>query len=201
MGDDGTETPDTRFVRGLSEGYSESLFDILLAWLNRNPPRPALHNDGKIGIFDQRPAPHGLAPRTYARESAIFFLKELLECPAPWRLGKCKNLQCGTYFARKRARKGILKRGAYCGKCLLIGGAERTRRSRQHRKNQQLDAAAGVWPQWRNKPNTPNRSGWVASEVNKRFPRWPGIKGKWVTQNSTEILKRVERIAGSLSAT
>jgi hypothetical protein len=108
--------------------------------------------NGKIGILDLRPNLHGLELDTYARESAIFYLSELLECPAPHRLA-CKN--CRTYFARKRGRKGDIKRGAYCGKCELLGAAERTKLSRERRKNLLLDAAAKAWPKWKKSNSYP----------------------------------------------
>jgi hypothetical protein len=128
INEDGIERPSSRHVHPSPKGYQESLFDILLEWLGRNRPRPALMRDGKLGILDLRPNLHGLELDTYARESAIFYLSELLECPAPHRLARCKN--CRTYFARKRERKGDIKRGTYCGKCELLGAAERTKLSR-----------------------------------------------------------------------
>jgi hypothetical protein len=190
--ENGTETPSRRYVRGLPKGYSESLFDILYAWLNRNMPKPALMNEGRIGIFDERPSPLGLDLETYARESAVFYLKELLECPAPHRLERCRNPKCRTYFARKRGRKADMKRGVYCGKCELMGAAERTKLSRQHRKNQQLDAAANAWRQWKKSNRYPKQTEWVAMYVNRQFRSWPSIHAKWVTQNIAEILKRVD---------
>jgi len=195
INEDGVETPSSRYVRGLPKGYSESLFDILHGWLGRNMPKPALLGDGKIGILDQRPDLYGLELDAYARESAIFYLKELLECPAPHRLGRCKNPKCRTYFVRKRERKGEIKRGTYCGSCELIGAAERTRLSRQHRKNQQLDAAAKAWPQWTKSNKHPNQVEWVAKQVNKQVCSGTPLQAKWVTQNRKNILERVD--AGS----
>jgi hypothetical protein len=191
INEDGIETPSSRYVRGLPKGYSESLFDILHRWLGRNMPKTVLMNEGKIGILDQRPNLYGeLELDAYAHESAIFYLKELLECPAPHRLGKCRNPKCRTYFIRKRARNGEIKRGTYCGKCQLIGASERTRLSRQRRKNQQLDAAAKVWRQWKKSNSYPNRSEWVAKQVNKQVRSGTPIQAKWVTQNKKTILDR-----------
>jgi len=193
--EDGIETPSRRYVRGLPKGYSESLFDILLEWLSRNMPRPALMNEGRIGILDQRPSPQGMDLETYAHESAVYFLKELLECPTPHRLGRCRNTKCRAYFARKRVRTGNIKRGTYCGKCELLGAAERTRLSRLCRKNQQLDAAATAWGQWKKNNRHPKRADWVSTQVNRRFPRWPHIHAKWVTQNAAAILERVDALS------
>src|SRR5271157_4593137 len=190
INEDGTETPSSRYVRGLPKGYSESLFDILHGWLCRNMPKPALMNDGRIAILDQPPNPHGLEAEEYAREAAISYFKELLESPVPHRLGRCKNPKCRTYFARKRERKGDIKRGTYCGKCELIGAAERTRLSRQRKKNQQLDAAANAWSQWTKSNKHPIREEWVAKQVNKQVCSGATIQAKWVTQNREEITAR-----------
>jgi hypothetical protein len=84
--ENGIEVPSRRYVRGLPTGYSKSLFDMLHEWLTRNMPKPALLTNGRIGILDRRPEPYGLAVDEYARETAIYYLKELLECPAPHRL-------------------------------------------------------------------------------------------------------------------
>jgi len=191
INEDGLETPSNRHVRPTPKGYSESLFDILHGWLSRNMPKPALLGNGKIGILDRMPELYGLELGAYARETAIYYLKELLECPAPHRLGRCRN--CRKYFARKRQRKEKIKRGTYCGRCEFAGAAERTRHSRQRRKDQQLDAAAEAWPQWRKSNRHPNQSIWVAQQVNKRVCNGHHIQRKWVTQNRKEILERLGR--------
>jgi hypothetical protein len=149
-------------------------------------------NEGRIGIFDQPPSPRGSDLETYARESAIFYLKELFECPTPHRLARCSNPKCRTYFARKRSRQGDIKRGVYCGKCELMGAAERTKQSRQRRKNQQLDAAATALRQWKKGNRYPKQTEWVVMYVNRQFLGWPAIHPKWVSQNITEIMRRVE---------
>lgn len=192
------EAPSRRYVRGLPEGYSVSLFDVLLGWLGRNMPKPALKNGGTIAIIDQRPNVNALDPETYAREMAILYLKELLESPALHRLNRCKNSECKKYFVRTRERKSEFKRGIYCGECELVGAAERTRLSRQRRKNQQLDVAAEAWLRWKESNRLPSQSTWVASQVNQKFPRLPGIKAKWVTQNKREILERTNKTGGRL---
>lgn len=193
VNEDGTETPCQRYVRGLPKGYSESLFDILHGWLNRNMPKPALMTEGRIAILDQLPNLRGLTVEEYARECAIYWLKELLESPARHCLARCSNPKCGVYYVRKRQHKGNIKRGTYCGKCELIGGAERTRLSRPRRKDQQLEAAAVAWLQWKQSKRFPSQPDWIALHVNRQF-RWPSIKGKWVTQNRIEILRRVSLI-------
>lgn len=197
---DGIETPSNRYVRGPPPGYSESLFDVLLGWLGRNMPRPALMNEGTIAILEQRPQLSGHDLEAYARESAIFYLKELLECENRSRLGRCRNPRCRVYFIRKRTRRGDIKRGSYCGKCAIIGAAERTRLSRQHRKDQQLDAAAVAWTQWKKNTRYPQQAEWTAVQVNRKFPRWPQIRVKWVTQNKQAILARVYQGSSSCPA-
>lgn len=191
ISEDGTETPSSRYVRGLPKGYSESLFDILHDWLGRNMPKTVLMTEGRFGIVDQQPQLRGLELETYARETAIFYLKELLECPAPHRLGRCKNPACRTYFVRKREYKGVIKRGTYCGNCELMGAAERTRQSRQRRKEQQLDAAAKAWPLWKRSNRHRNRAEWIAAQVNKQVGSAARIQAKWVTQNREAILARL----------
>lgn len=212
--EDGAETPSRREIRGrwvdsateegltgpaarkyvpaVPKGYSTELFEVLLGWLNRNLPKPALMNNGRIAILDQRPILQGSDLETYARESAIYYLKELLECPAPSRVGRCKNDACRTYYVRKRARNGAIKRGAYCGKCIGIGATERTRRSRQRRKEMQLDVAAEAWEQWKKSSAHPRQADWVAKRVNQKFPHLRNIQAKWVTQNLPEIMKRID---------
>lgn len=190
---DGIETPSSRFVRPALKGCSESLFDILRGWLGRNMPKPALLGNGKIGILDRRPEPYGLELDVYARETAIYYLKELLECPAPHRLRRCKR--CRIYFARKRERKGDIKRGSYCGKCEPIGATERTKLSRQRRKNEILEAAAQLWPQWAKSNRHSSQAEWVAMQVNKRVQTGWLIQRKWVTQNKEQILARVNQQA------
>jgi hypothetical protein len=194
ISEDETESPSSRFVRGLPNGYSESLFDILHDWLGRNMPRPALMNDGIIAMLEQRPNPFGLDVETYAREMAIFYLKELLESPARNRVERCRNPKCGKYFARKRKSKDQIKRGSYCGERELIGAAERTKLSRKRRKNQQLEVAAEAWARWNANNRHPDQASWVASQVNRKLPRLPTIQAKWVTQNKREIVDRTFRL-------
>jgi hypothetical protein len=153
--------------------------------------RTVVMHDGRIAIAEQQPEFYGREPDIYADEMAMYYLKELLESPAPHRLGRCKNPACGLYFFRKRERKGYIKRGTYCGKCKLIGGAERTRLSRLRRKNQQLDAAAVAWGKFRRSNRHPNHVEWIARRVNRQFPRCHQIQSKWVTQNMKEILRRM----------
>ncbi len=153
----------------------------------RNMPKPALLTNGRIGILDRRPEPYGLAVDEYARETAIYYLKELLECPAPHRLGRCRNSRCGRYFIRRRERKTEIKRGAYCGGCQLIGAAERTRLSRQRTKERLLHAAAEAWPRWTKSNRHPVREDWVAREVSKHAGT-VRIQRKWVSQNKKAVL-------------
>jgi hypothetical protein len=193
LSDDGTETPSSRYVRPAPKGYTESLFDVLRGWLELNMPKPALLTNGQIVVVDQTPELYPRDVDSYSRDTAIYYLKELLECPAPSRLGKCRN--CGTYFARKRERKRRIKRGTYCGKCELIGAAERTRCSRQRRKDRQLDAAALAWSEWTESNRHPNRANWVARRVNRQVRGGAAIQAKWVVQNRKRILERISQLA------
>lgn len=188
----GIEIPSRRYVRGLPLGYSESLFDILHAWLGRNMPRPALMTEGKIAILDQPPRLDGNSADSYAREMAIYYLKELLDLPGANRIGRCSNRACGAYFCRRRQRNGELKRGSYCGRCVLIGAAERTKLSRERRKTQQLSFAAQMWLRWKKSRRHPDKATWIAAQVTRQFPNYPSVHRKWVTQNEPEILNRVQ---------
>jgi hypothetical protein len=188
--ENGIETPPSRYVCGLPHGYSESLFDVLAGWLGRHMPKPMLMSDGTIGILDQPPSQHGLEPEIYAREAAIYHLKELLDSPCPHRLARCRNPKCRIYFVRKRERKGSIKRGTYCGNCELIGAAERTRISRRQRKSQLLKAAAEAWPRWKKSNRHPIKAEWVAQQVNA-VCGGARIHAKWVTQNKNAILGRM----------
>jgi hypothetical protein len=85
-----------------------------------------------------------------------------------------------------------IKRGAYCGKCIGIGAAERTRISRNARKQELIDLAAKVWPlDWKPTPKYKSRSDWVVAEMKKRKPSVL-ITRKWISQNQQAIEMAVD---------
>lgn len=188
----GNENPSRRRVRASVGEAPIPIFDILVGWLARNNPHPALFNDGTIGIIERVPQPHGVEPEEYAREMAIYYFKDLLESPARTRIARCNNPACMKFYERKRMRKVDIKRGTYCGECKLIGSAERTKLSRRRRKEQLLTVAAHAWIEWKDRPRRTKRAAWVAIQVNRAFPRWAPIKAKWVSQNKALILSIAE---------
>lgn len=189
---DGIERPSNRRVRASAGEEPIPIFDTLLSWLQRNMPPPALMNEGVVAILEQRPRPDAANPDQYARDTAIYYFKDLLDSPARTRIGKCANQKCQKYFLRQRERRREIKRGAYCGECKLIGAAERTRLTRLRRKEAQIEVAAQSWEHRPLKLSDNRAVSWIASQVNRKFPRWSPITSKWVNQNKNAILKRIQ---------
>lgn len=193
----GIEIPQNRRVRAsmdeapiMTVSTNEAsvvIFDeIQGAWL-RNQPRPLLNGDGTMAIGVNQPRWENQDPMLYARDMATYYFQELLESPLWIRIGKCANPTCKRYFLRKRQRKTAIKRGSYCGSCKLIGGAERTRVSRERLKQQMLRAAAEAWFEWGTRARRTDRAAWVANKVNRMFGRLRFIRPKWVNQNRKAI--------------
>jgi hypothetical protein len=198
---EGIESPLRRNVNEVPPGYEVPLYEVMLDWLNRNLPKPALMRSGKIAILAQSPKPWTTndrnlikyrPPEEYARECAIFQFAELLELAGANRLAHCNNPRCGRYYLRIRLRKKEIKRGAYCGKCVGVGGAERTKISRNARKQKLIELAANVWPlDWKPTLKYRNRSDWVVAEMKKRKPSVL-VTRKWVTQNQHAIERTID---------
>jgi hypothetical protein len=108
------------------------------------------------------------------------------ETPVPI-FGKGANGVCKRYFLRKRQRKTAIKRGSYCSSCKLIGGAERTRLSRERAKREMLQVAAQAWQEWGTRRSRTDRAAWVANRINRVFGKTRFICPKWVNQNSEAI--------------
>jgi hypothetical protein len=193
----GIETPSSRRVRAsvdeapiMTISADEDpvvIFDeIQASWL-RNQPRPLLNGDGTMAIGVNQPRWQNQDPKLYARDMATHYFQELLESPLSTLIGKCANPTCKRYFLRKRQRKTAIKRGCYCGSCKLIGGAERTRLSREQLKQGMLRVAARAWLEWGARVRRIDRALWVANHVNKAFGKTRYIHRKWVNQNLGEI--------------
>jgi len=193
----GVETPSSRRVRAsvdeapimtVSTGEAPVvIFDeIQASWL-RNQPRPLLNGDGTMAIGVNEPRWENQDPILYARDMATHYFQELLASPLWTSIGKCANPTCKRYFLRKRQRKTAIKRGSYCGSCKLIGGAERTRASRERLKREMLQVAAEAWREWHTRARRTDRAAWVASKVNKVVGRRRFIRPKWVNQNRKAI--------------
>jgi hypothetical protein len=163
------------------------IFDeIQASWL-RNQPRPLLNGDGTMAIGVSQPRWENQAPELYARDMATHYFQELLSSPLWTRIGKCANSTCKRYFLRKRQRKTAIKRGSYCGSCKLIGGAERTRLSRDRLKQEMVRVAAESWREWGARARRTDRAVWVANHVNNAFGKTRFIRPKWVNQNHRAI--------------
>jgi hypothetical protein len=73
------------------------------------------------------------------------------------------------------------------GSCKLIGGAERTRLSRERAKREMLQVAAQAWQEWGTRRRRTDRAAWVANRINRVFGKTRFIRTKWVNQNSEAI--------------
>ena len=200
---DGIESPLTRDVRAVPSGYREPLFDILYRWMNRNMPRPALMNSGRIAILTQQPKYYTtderglvkyLDPEQYAEECAIYHFEELLDTPGAHRVARCANRDCGRLYLRRRMRKKEIKRGTFCVSCLGKGSQARTRASRESRKRALIAFAAEYWKEWETGRKRADRSSWIATRVNRRIgtkARFQPVTARWATQNRAEIEREV----------
>jgi len=192
----GTESPLSRDVNAVPAGCSVPLFDLLQAWLERNRPQPkVMRGSGKITVPVRLPSLGDREPEFYARECAVFWFQELLlESPYSFHLSRCSNPGCRVYYFRSRLLKVEFKRSAYCGKCVGAGSVERTRRSREARKNNLVSLAADSWSAWTSTGRGLGRqSEWVARNMNKKLRSDLRVTGKWVSQNRSDIEKEVER--------
>ena len=193
----GIETPSSRRVRAsvdeapvMTVSADEApvvIFDEIYESWRRNQPRPLLNGDGTMAIGVNQPRWGNQDPNQIARDTATYYFQELLSSPLWTRIGKCANPTCKRYFLRKRQRKTAIKRGSYCGGCKLIGGAERTRLSRERSKQEMLRVAAEALREWGTRTRRTDRAVWVANRVNKAFGKTRFIHPKWVNQNRDAI--------------
>ena len=193
----GIETPSSRRVRAsvdeapiMTVSADEApvvIFDEIYESWRRNQPRPLLNGDGTMAIGVNQPRWENQDPNQFARDTATYYFQELLSSPLWVRIGRCANPSCKRYFLRKRQRKTPIKRGSYCGSCKLIGGAERTRLSRERLKQEMLRVAAEAWREWGTRARRADRAVWVANRVNKVFGKARFIRPKWVNQNRGAI--------------
>ncbi len=189
------EEPWKRTLEGVPKGESKSLHDILFEWFPRYRPIAMIGNDGETVFFDQGPDLEGLTPEGYAREMAIYYFKQLLDCSSRYRLARCAKPSCPVpYFERRRSPRKLIKRGVYCGAHPSIGAAERTRHFRKQRTEKLLDAAAAAWQEWKPGRKKDKQTAYVAWKLRPvcKLLSIPEITVKWVSQNREEILKRVE---------
>jgi hypothetical protein len=194
---EGIESPPSRDVKAVLAGHSETLFDLLQKWLERNRPLPTLTGpSGRIFIGLHMPRFHGRnrKPEFYARECAFYWFQQLLDSPFCFHVSRCSNPECRRYYFRNRLRKAEIKRGAYCGNCFGAGSVERTRRSREARKKNLVSLAADAWSAWKPaRRGLGRQSDWVARNMNRKLRSDLRITGKWVSQNRKTIEAEVER--------
>jgi hypothetical protein len=193
----GIETPSSRRVRAsvdespiMTLSADETpvvIFDEIYESWRRNQPRPLLNGDGTMAIGVNEPRWENQDPKLYARDMATYYFQELLASPFWSCIGKCTNRICKRYFLRKRQRKTAIKRGSYCGSCKLIGGAERTRLSRERAKGEMLQVAAQAWQAWGTRRRRTDRAAFVANRINGVFGKTRFVHPKWVNQNSEAI--------------
>lgn len=193
----GVETPSSRRVRAsvdespiMTVSADETpvvIFDEIYESWRRNQPRPLLNGDGTTAVGVSQPQWKNQDPKLYAHDMATYYFQELLESPYWTCIGKCANPACKRYFLRKRSRKTAIKRGSYCGSCKLIGGAERTRLSRERAKREMLQVAAHAWQEWGTRNRRTDRAAWVANKINRVFGKTRFIRPKWVNQNREAI--------------
>jgi hypothetical protein len=187
------ETPRRRNVCGLPTGYTTPLSDALLTWYRRNAPEIDILPSGQTSIIMH--CPTGEPSGRYAQESAVYWLKELLNSPPDcYRLARCDNPKCqAAYYLRKRVREVEVTQGTYCRSCSGVGSIARMKASRDQRKQHLVNLAADVWEGFRPTANHPKRSDWVAAQMNKDLELDKRKQGKWVTQNQRAIEVELER--------
>lgn len=123
----------------------------------------------------------------YGARMALYYFADLLNSEDSRRIARCDN--CKRYFTLKRARLRTVKFGVFCPKCSQKGSVKRTEHSRAKR----LQTAAKAWIEWESKPaRRIDQREWVWQQVNKAHGTAFGRR--WVSQNLTEIEKRVEAL-------
>jgi hypothetical protein len=191
------DVPSSRNITWTSGRYPTPLFKTLRKFWDRYEKKTQAVIDGtrsaplffKVGIPDTAASQD---PLFAARERAILEFSRLLASGSPERLFCCEG--CGKYFSKQRApRKDTpIFHGSFCGKkaCRHSAGAKRTEKKRQRDLNQRLDVAAALWLESGQEKPAKLRSAWIAEQMTRKH--LIEIRGKWVTQHSAEIEKRVQ---------
>lgn len=139
----------------------------------------------KSAVLDQQ------AQKGYdARYGIYMFLLFLDSGDLRFRLAKCQREGCAApYFFRDRLHP-IYKNGAVCPHHRKQAASLRARKDE---RDDLLELAAQFWPDWTESQH-PNRSLWVAGEVNaRRVGTERRISQKWVSRNAVKIKAEVER--------
>jgi hypothetical protein len=182
--------------------HVSTLGNLIQNWLKRNPPSIGALS-GYVGfpggLSDQPPIflqfnppklNEDLRPEVggvlWAKELATYCLFRLIASPAQNRLAFCSK--CNRYFVYQRAR--AQRNETVCPSCNT--SAQRTKASRDRRKSEMLDMAARAWSLRNQSLSSAEQRAWVAKQVSKKCGT--NIERKWVSQNLTEIQKRVEAL-------
>jgi hypothetical protein len=167
---------------------------ILKEFMARNPPRLEIKKpNGSLCFFTWPSTFKQTNQLIAAGDIATYLVLLLMDSPERARLSRCDV--CGTYFVRARTPKKDtpIYHGVFCEKHKGKGGAKRTKKSRDDRKDRMVDLAAEFWPQWKPSRSHGKQSEWVAARMNKGLAPHEHITGKWVTQHRSEIEAKIER--------
>lgn len=197
--DSDVDTPAERNVEDVLPGREVSLALLIYRSLLRDHPvYMEMRRDGSHAIkeiyprFD--PQSHWKledALNAHGAKWAAFYFSRLLDSPFSHHISRCDR--CKAYFAYQRARLRTVKHGVFCPACEGKGSMKRTEISRTKR----FDTAAKEWIKWESRRKSPVAPEWVAEQVNKAHGTAFGRR--WVSQNLTEIQKRVEALRNAKS--
>ncbi|MGB8028136.1 MAG: hypothetical protein WCF30_00600 [Terracidiphilus sp.] len=189
------DTPADRNVEDVLPGRSYSLFQMIDNLLLRSYPRyTEMRRDGSLQIMDTFPRfdpellQWGLkaALEEYGKRWAAFHFSCLLDSRYSRHISRCDH--CNAYFACQRARLRTVTHGVFCPACEGQGSMKRTEISRARR----YDTAAKARIEWESRRKESVPPEWIAEQVNKAHGTPFGRR--WVSQNLSEILKRVEAL-------
>ncbi len=185
------DTPSQRSITWHSARYTKALFETLVKFWNRNPPRVIVELDGS-SILEVGPKSASAGSQDslhMAREYAIFeFVRLLDSLSSRQRLFRCDG--CNRYFVRARAPRKAIYHGSFCERCTGKGGARRTVESRNRRTQEMIGWAADAWKEWEPTKRFGERTDWIVRRVTAKGG---SIKRNWVTRHQKQIETEVER--------
>jgi hypothetical protein len=104
---EGIDSPHRRDTYKVPPGYTKPLRDVIYAWHERHSPMTSVSPEGWYSMAF--PQPEGGPTEKDAEEAAIYWLIELLNSPDSYRVARCANPECRSYYLRKRLRKAEIK--------------------------------------------------------------------------------------------
>jgi hypothetical protein len=191
------DTPADRNVEDVLPKRDYSLALLIYRSLLRSYSRYAeMRRDGSLQIQDAYPKFDveklsgfcGLdeVMRAHGAKWAAYYFSLLLNSPDSRSISRCDH--CNSYFAYQRVRLRTVTHGVFCLACDGKASVKRTVISRAKR----LDTAARAWIEWESNRHGTVQPERVAEQVNKAHGTAFGRR--WVSQNATEIQKRVEAL-------